>query len=186
MRSGDSARCKRDGRAGRIWIAATKFNRLHKDLRTSISAREYAAGGGGSRLFLIDDERDVALMTAGGDASENVNRRLAERLADTAAREPAIESVFDVYADGDSLIYAKEPCAEDDTLGRFYLQTTPIDARDLLDDARERGVPFDSFSFDFADYGSLFGGACLIRARLPSYPVGAVAAGQWTEGTGEL
>ena len=182
------ARAAREmGGAGRIWIAATKFDRLHKDLRNAISDREYVAGGdSGAKLFLIDDERDGALMTADGDAAENVNRRLAERFAETAAREPLIESVFDVYADGDSLIYAKEPCAPDDTLGRFYLQVAPVDERDLSDDARERGVPYDSFGFDFANEGSLFGGACLIRMRLPSYPIGAVAAGQWTEGAGEL
>ena len=181
------ARAAREmGGAGRIWVATTKFDRLHKDLRNAISDREYAAGDSGARLFLIDGERDVALMTADGDAAENANLRLAERFAETAAREPLIESVFDVYADGDSLIYAKEPCADGDTRGRFYLQVAPVDARDLSDDARERGVPYDSFSFDFANEGSLFGGACLIRMRLPSYPVGAVAAGQWTDGAGEL
>jgi len=174
------ARAAREmGGADRIWIAATKFDRLHKDLRNAISDREYAARDGGAKLFLIDDERDVALMTADGDAAENVNRRLSERFAETAAREPLIESVFDIYADGDSLIYAKEPCAADDTRGRFYLRVAPVDAR-------ERGVPYDSFGFDFANEGSLFGGACLIRMRLPSYPIGAVAAGQWTDGAGEL
>lgn len=50
-------------------------------------------------------------------------------------------------------------------MGRFYLRTAAVDERDLSDYARERGVPFDSFNFDFANEGSLFGGKCLIRAR---------------------
>ena len=108
----ETARAAREmGGAGRIWISTTKLDRLHKDLRNAISDRERAAGDSGARMFLIDGERDVALMTADGDAAENAARRLAERFAETAAREPLIGSVFDVYADGDSLIYAKELCA---------------------------------------------------------------------------
>ena len=178
------ARAAREmGGANGIWIAANKVDRLHKDLRNALVSVERVLDerDGSARLFLIENERDLALMTADGDAAANVSRRLAERFAEIAAREPIMDSVFDAYMDGDSLIYAKEPCAENDTRGRFYLQTSPIDAGDLSDYSRERGLTYDSFNFDFANEGSLFGDKCLIRMRLPSYPMGAVGVGQWSE-----
>ena len=182
------ARAAREmGGAGRIWIAASgKIDRLHKDLRNALAAVERVLDGrDGALLFLIENERDLALMTADGDAAANVKRRLAERFAEIAAREPMIDSVFDVYVDGDSLIYAKAPCAADDARGRFYLQTAPVDERDLSDYSRERGLPYDSVNFDFANEGSLFGDKCLIRMRLPRYPLGAVGVGQWSEDGGK-
>ena len=57
--------------------------------------------------------------------------------------EPVARSDFDVYVDdtpGDRvLVYVREPCAEADVAGEFFLRITPEDAGDLPASARGRG-----------------------------------------------
>ena len=100
------------------------------------------------------------------------------------ALEPVAESGFDIYLDGDSLIYIKEPCAADDTRGRFLLSVFPIDADDLPPEFRALG--HESLNFDFAAFGAVFDGKCVIMRTLPDYPIAAIETGQWTPGEGRL
>ncbi len=166
------------GGAERIWIIHYAHDRIHKDMRNALAGGEYAeAGEGSSRLFLVDSEADVALLASAGDVAENAARRLDERFAEITAAEPDMRGGFDVYADGDSVIYAKSPCSEDDTRGRFRLSVVPADERDLPEGARVSGQ--ESLNFSFSVEGSLFDGKCLIRMPLPNYAVGAVGVGQW-------
>lgn len=169
------------GGADRIWILHYAFDRLHKDMRNALAGGEYAdVGEGVSRLLLADGESDVALLSAGGDAAENVARRLDERFAEVTAERPDMRGGFDVYADGDSVIYAKSPCVEEDTRGRFRLSVAPAYQRDLPAESRLSGQ--ESLNFSFSVEGSLFNGKCLIRIPLPDYPIGAVGVGQWNTG----
>ena len=100
--------------------------------------------------------------------------------------EPAIRSDFDVYLQDGALIYAKSPCAEGDTRGRFALSVYPADSSDLPKRARDAGLEHEPLNFDFAEYGAIFDGRCAIIRRLPSYPIGSIETGQWIPGEGEL
>ena len=169
------------GGAERIWILHYTHDQIHKDMRNALAGGEYAeVGEGSSRLLLVDGESDVALLTSAGDVAENVARRLDERFAEITAARPDMRGGFDVYADGETVIYAKSPCSEDDARGRFRLSVVPADERDLPDGARVSGQ--ESLNFSFNVEGTLFNGKCLIRIPLPDYSVAAVGVGQWNTG----
>ena len=100
------------------------------------------------------------------------------------ALEPVAESGFNVYVDGKTLIYVKDPCAAQDTRGRFLLSVFPIDADDLPPEFRALG--HESLNFDFAAFGAVFDGKCVILRTLPDYPIAGIETGQWTPGEGRL
>ena len=102
--------------------------------------------------------------------------------AAAAMREPVVESGFDVYLDGGSLTYVKEPCAADDARGRFLLSVFPVSADDLPENAKREGREHVSLNFDFDAYGAIFDGRCVIARTLPDYPIAAVETGQWIPG----
>ena len=102
--------------------------------------------------------------------------------AAAAASKPVAESGFDVYLDGGSLVYVKEPCAADDTRGRFLLSIFPVSSDDLPEDAKREGREHVSLNFDFDAYGAVFDGKCVILRTLPDYPIAAVETGQWIPG----
>ena len=100
--------------------------------------------------------------------------------------DPAIRSDFDVHLEDGALIYAKSPCVEDDTRGRFELSVFPADPKDLSESARDAGLEHEPLNFDFAEYGAIFDGKCAIIRRLPSYAISHVETGQWIPGEGGL
>ena len=101
-----------------------------------------------------------------------------------ASGEPIIRSDFDVYMEGDALTYLKEPCAESDTLGRFFLSVHPVSAADIPESRREIG--HDALNFDFAPHGIIVNGKCMIRRELPDYPISKIETGQWIPGVDTL
>ena len=118
-----------------------------------------------------------------GSAILTVEDRRAEMLEvyrethkSAAAGEPVIESVFDVYMDGEALTYVKDPCGAEDTRARFFLSVIPESAADLPDGFRALG--HESLNFDFGRRGTIFDGKCLARRALPGYPVSAIETGQ--------
>ncbi len=100
-----------------------------------------------------------------------------------AAVEPSLRSAFEVRLDGRTLHYTREDCAEADTVARFFLHVTPLDANDLPADRREAG--FANLDFAFADRGLRHGGRCLASVLLPDYPLARLATGQF-EGDARL
>ena len=95
--------------------------------------------------------------------------------------EPAARSGFDLYLDGETLSYLKEPCGEGDTRGRFFLSVYPADVRDLPKDRREIG--HDSLNFEFAPpVGAVFNGKCMATRQLPDYDIARIETGQWIPG----
>ena len=128
----------------------------------------------------------------GGEALWNViihtdpDRLKAYRQAHETARasQPIAESGFDVYLDGDMLIYIKEPCAEGDAGGRFLLSAFPVSEDDLPPEFR--GLGHHPLNFGFDAYGAIFDGKCVIMRTLPDYPIAAVETGQWVPGGDRL
>ena len=96
------------------------------------------------------------------------------------ASEPAARSDFDVYLDGKTLTYLKDPCGEGDTRGRFLLSVHPANPKDLPENRREMG--HDSLNFDFDRFGVTLDGKCLAVRRLPDYEISKIETGQWIPG----
>ena len=96
------------------------------------------------------------------------------------ALAPAARSSFDVYLDGKTLIYLKDPCAAEDARGRFLLSVFPNDPNDLPEKFRELG--HESLNFDFKLHGAILDGGCVIARTLPDYPIASVKTGQWVPG----
>ena len=93
-----------------------------------------------------------------------------------ASGAPIIRSDFDVYMNAHALTYLKEPCAESDTRGRFFLSVRPVNAADIPEHRREIG--HDALNFDFAPDGIIVNGKCMIRRELPGYGIAQISTGQ--------
>ena len=100
--------------------------------------------------------------------------RAAYRAA--VAGEPLVRSEFDVYRDGRMLTWVNESCHPEDTAHPFLLRIVPAAVEDLPRQHRERG--WQSLDFRFGPYGMRFDGRCLVRRRLPDYPIRALEVGR--------
>ena len=104
-----------------------------------------------------------------------------EKYRAAADGEPAARSEFDLYLDGDTLRYLKEPCDADDARGRFFLSVHPVDAADLPAARRDEG--HESLNFTFAPpVGMIFNGKCMATRQLPDYEIARIETGQWIPG----
>ena len=96
-----------------------------------------------------------------------------QRLADAS---------YDLYihkhADKDTLIYFKQPCAEEDTQAKFFLHIIPAHPRDLPAADQEHG--FDNRDFEFRGRGKASDGGCVAIAPMPRYPIHRIRTGQFT------
>ena len=95
------------------------------------------------------------------------------------ARDPLASGAFDIYRDGDALVYLREPCTERDIEDAFGIDVYPLDPEDLPD-GRGR-VRFSSRAFGFWDHGARVGERCVAVVPLPDYPVAGVRTGQVDE-----
>ena len=100
-------------------------------------------------------------------------------------------SKFNIYLDGDRLIYTADSCRDVDTETRFFLHIYPTDRSDLPD--HRKAFDFDNLDFDFYTdtftdevYGFTFGERCAITRNLPDYEHRMIITGQWTAQEGPL
>ena len=98
--------------------------------------------------------------------------KLIESIEDT---RPVIESTFDVYLDGNRLVYVKDECSDEDVAARFILHLRPADEEDLPERRKPHG--FDNLDFNFERYGRRAGGRCAAVRALPEYEVGSIRTG---------
>ena len=95
--------------------------------------------------------------------------------------EPAARTGFDLHLTENALIYLKQPCAEEDARGRFWLSVHPANAGDLPAERREMG--HESLNFDFEPpIGVVFNGKCMAARRLPDYAIDRIETGQDADG----
>lgn len=131
---------------------------------------------------LTPENRRVFLYAAPPDPSD---WHRAERRRVESGGEPAARSGFDLYLRGGSLHYIKDPCAEEDRAGRFFLSVHPIRVDDLPAERREIG--HDNLNTEFAERGTpVFDGACMMKRPLPDYPIRLIETGQWQPGEDEI
>ena len=102
-----------------------------------------------------------------------------ERMASGAAGEARARSEFDIYIDGNRILYHRESCSPADTEARFFLHFY-AEASVLPEDRARYG--FANRDFWFADEGWRFDGRCVARVTLPEYPVSRIATGQYIIG----
>ena len=89
-----------------------------------------------------------------------------------------IASDFDVYLDGNRLIYVKEDCSPADTRARFFLHVVPVDERDLSERRRQHGFE----NRDFTQRGMKIGDRrCVVQGRLPTFPIACIRTGQYVK-----
>ena len=98
--------------------------------------------------------------------------------------EPLIRSDFDVYMDAHALTYVKEPCAESDTRGEFFLDVHPVNPADLAEYRRARG--YENLAFDFSRNGIIFNGKCMARRDIPGYAIAEISTGQRIPDAGDM
>ena len=155
------------------------FGRCGRDARAPVSIIKHTLSrnrdyGGAGFTPLTPENREIFLHAAPRDILDFY--RSERRRVESA--KPAARSGFDLYMDGDTLYYIKDPCTEYDTRGRFLLSVHPVDVDDLSNDRRPIG--HDSLNFDFAQRGTpVFDGACMAKAPLPDYEIQAIETGQW-------
>ena len=95
-----------------------------------------------------------------------------------ASGEPAVRSVFDVYAGENTVAYLKSPCSAADVQAEFFLQVVPEDVEDLPADRRRHG--FGNMHFHYGGHAALaFGGQCITVQTLPGYPIASIRTGQF-------
>ena len=96
--------------------------------------------------------------------------------ADPRAGTLILDSYYDVYVEGGSLVWVRQPCADGDAGGFVELWAAPADPDDPRADAGESGTV--SMNFDFWIFGSKTGDLCAIRYPLPDYPIRRIGTGQ--------
>ena len=94
-----------------------------------------------------------------------------------ASNEPVARSEFDVYIDGGTVYYLKEPCGSADTDVGFFLHVFPEALDDLPDERKQHG--FDNLDFGFDVRGVIFDGKCLAGVGLPQYGIARIVTGQF-------
>ena len=92
--------------------------------------------------------------------------------------DPLISSTFDVYLDGNRLIYNKDACSKDDVSENFFLALYPADESDLPEDRRQHG--FDNL--DFRESSVWRSNArCVAIFQLPDYNITRIYTGQYIQ-----
>ena len=135
----------------------------------TVKTGQFTSGGG--KVWAVEFALDVPQAV--------IESRRGEYAA-AMAGTPLIRGVFDVYRNGNRLIYIKENCQPADTQPRFYLHLIPRNVNDLPSGRGQHG--FDNLNFDFLEQGTLFDGKCLATVELPDYEIAAIQTGQYIPG----
>ena len=93
---------------------------------------------------------------------------------------PIIRSRWNVYEDGNSLVYMKKSCSQEDIAKTFFLHVFPVDEAVLPEHRKQYG--FDSLDFNFRDKSLGDGKRCIMVRQLPDYDVSRITTGQNTSG----
>ena len=140
-----------------------------------ISTGQYTRGADGStqRLWRGEIFPSNPLINAG---MEQINETIAQ------AGEPAIRSDFDVYLNGNNLIYVKDGCSRNDTANAsFFLSVRPADLNDLPVESRRHG--FQNLDFGFRKNGVRQSDErCVALVPLPDYDIARIHTGQYIRG----
>ena len=136
-----------------------------------IDTGQYAPGQDPEWIEIVDFPVSWSFATA---------RAVDELIAGVAGAQPVVSGVFDVYRDGNRLVYVKEECGYADTEAEFFLHLYPFDEADLSDLHRQYG--YDNLGFVFEAHGRRAGGRCAAVRVLPEYGIASINTGQYVPG----
>lgn len=114
----------------------------------------------------------------------NPYRAAADAIAAGAVGAPAAQADFDLFLDGATLLYFREPCFPEDTEPRFFLHAYLADPA-LLSSSREP-YGFENLDFAFREYGTRFEGKCVAIVELPEPGLARIRTGQYESGSRPL
>ena len=118
--------------------------------------------GGSVRFLVTPPEVDPAVLTSA----------------------PLASGAFDIHQDGDTLVYVRDGCADDDEEAEFLAYFFPIDPENLPDAIRRDGSDgwmATRTSFRLWDQGARIVDRCITTVPLPDWPVANVLTGQYEE-----
>ena len=155
-------------------------------------ARYYAAfAGDGAGPATVGAENARMAAIRGKYLALDLPALALDAAFDRAKRNgPAARGAWDVYADGQYLLYERAGCERGDKARRFFVHATPARRRDLRVkytsrwEASKEQEPFAAkhgfvnLDFDFATNGWMADGACRAYATLPRFPLARVTTGQ--------
>ena len=102
-------------------------------------------------------------------------KTLEEMLA--AAGGPIISSGMDVHVHGRRIFYISDDCEGTDGRTPFLLHVTPMREADLPPERTSTGYD----NLDFYQAGVTLGERCVVRWRLPDYPIRRIRTGQYVQ-----
>ena len=112
------------------------------------------------------------------------SEQLRADYAALSAANPAARDHFDLYVQGNRLIYLRETCAAADMAADFFLHIIPEDSADLPEERRAAGFAYGDI--DFVRQGGHFDSKCLAAVPLPDYPIREIRTGQHIPDQGDL
>ena len=158
-------------------IPADERRRLNVNL--SFPSFRIVSGDGGDAAIWKREIYGVPIVSILDTRAESA-AALPAAYESARATEPAASvGGFDIYADGDTLIYIKEACGEKDRRSRFELAAFPVDPNDMSEVTRRAGLEYKPLDLSFRKYGAALDGGCVIVRDLPDYPIIHVETGQW-------
>ena len=128
-----------------------------------------------SHVFVGQRDSAKAVLWSGEIVLDRAafEKTLAAMLA--AAGEPVIASGMDVHVDGRRIFYVSDDCEGMDGRTPFFLHVVPMREADLPPERIEHGYD----NLDFHQAGVTFGERCVVRWRLPDYPIRRIRTGQY-------
>ena len=135
--------------------------------------------------FFLTDQRDPIAKTL---TPQNKQFFIYDKATyvgpfDTVVGDLVAQSIFDVYARGDTLTFFKSPCTWEDTVATFQLHVYPENSTDLPEDRRK--YLFDNLDFTFGNHGAMFVAgeslACAAEIDLPGYAKDKIWTGQFVQ-----
>ena len=148
-------------------------------LSLSFPSFRIVSGDGGEDAVWKREVYGVPIISILDERAKSAAALPATYAAARASQLAASAGGFDIYANGDALIYIKEACNAEDARSRFELYAFPVDPNDLFQDTRNAEMEYKPLGFDFHKYGAVFDGKCVIVRDLPDYPLTYVETGQW-------
>ena len=162
------------------YLAERRVNfAVHPAAASVDEAFEYAvyAVQVGPDLWMPFDAPDLEWVEARFETfayDAEADRRLEKALGNARL---LIRGRFDVWLDGDRLLYVKDRCDVVDVLeDRFFLHVVPVDPDDLPERHKEHG--FDKLDFNLNEARLNAAQRCAAARTLPDYPVAAIRTGQ--------
>ena len=154
----------------------------------------FRVGGRCAAVRLLPDYGIVSIRTGQFVPGKGGRSMWHERIIHPAAFDnvissvegmrPAARSAFNVYLNGNRLVYVKEECSREDVDAVFFLHILPADVADLPRHRIQHG--FDNLDFLFETFGFRVGGRCAVLRLLPDYGIASIRTGQFVPGKGPV